>query len=133
MKPPKATSCIQKGAGVMPVAVLSCLETLKKRRDFLTLSHARWQPTSGLILQAYNRKDDQLVIRVGFTCSKKLGNAVARNRAKRRLREIARNILQKHGRNGWDYVLIGKKHTTITREFQALLSDLKYALKKVHK
>ena len=69
---------------------------------------------------------------MGFTCSKKVGNAVARNRAKRRLREVAKLILPKHGRPGWDYVLVGRAETTATLPFSQLQSDLIRALKKVH-
>ena len=72
------------------------------------------------------------MIRVGFTCSKKVGNAVARNRAKRRLREVARLILPTHGRAGWDYVLIGRHGATADRPFDELQGDLIYALKKLH-
>ena len=71
-------------------------------------------------------------IRVGFTCSKKVGNAVARNRAKRRLREIARLVLPLEGRPGWDYVLIGRKDETASRDFAAMQQDLVRALRKVH-
>lgn len=86
-----------------------------------------------MMVQARNRddKDDQ-AIRVGFTCSKKVGNAVARNRAKRRLREVARLILPELGRPGWDYVLIGRPQATATRPFDALQDDLRYALRKLH-
>ncbi len=72
-------------------------------------------------------------MRVGYTCSKKLGNAVARNRAKRRLREIARLTLPELGRDGWDYVLVGRPKVTGTREFSALMNDLKVALRQIHK
>ena len=84
-------------------------------------------------LQGRNRRDERAEIRVGFTCSKKVGNAVARNRAKRRLREIARSILPLHGQPGWDYALIGRREVTATRDFAALLSDLENALKRLHK
>ena len=82
-------------------------------------------------LQARPRGDDGPA-RVGFTCSKKVGNAVARNRAKRRLREIARLILTNEGRAGWDYVLVGRAEITATRDFNDLGADLQYALKRVH-
>ncbi len=71
-------------------------------------------------------------IRVGFTCSKKVGNAVARNRAKRRLREVARIVLPQSGRDGWDYVLVGRKDVTATLPFTTLINDLTRALQKVH-
>ena len=60
------------------------------------------------------------------------GRAVARNRAKRRLREVARLVLATKGRAGWDYVLIGRKDVTAARDFLKLQGDLIYALKKVH-
>lgn len=86
------------------------------------------------MLQARQRRNDELVtgIRVGFTCTKKVGNAVARNRAKRRLREVARLVMPEHGRDGWDYVLIGRPEATATRPFEDLKRDLISALKKLH-
>ncbi len=87
----------------------------------------------GFVLQARQRPLGEADgMRVGFTCSKKVGNAVARNRAKRRLREIARHVLPEHGHDGWDYVLIGKRDTTATRDFAALQADLKRALAHFH-
>lgn len=71
-------------------------------------------------------------VRVGFTCSKKVGNAVARNRAKRRLREAARIVLPEMGRDGWDYVLVGRKDATADLPFDTLVADLRRAMKKVH-
>ncbi|WP_438960870.1 ribonuclease P protein component [Nereida sp.] len=107
------------------------LEVLRKRADFLAAARAKRQGTTGVHLQARPRGDDGPA-RVGFTCSKKVGNAVARNRAKRRLREIARLILPSEGRTGWDYVLIGRAEITATRDFNDLGADLQYALKRVH-
>jgi ribonuclease P protein component len=71
-------------------------------------------------------------LRVGFTASKKIGNAVARNRAKRRLRAAASQLLPLLGRAGHDYVLVARG-TTVARPFPALLSDITTALKAAHK
>ncbi len=132
MKPPEAPQGTHQGAGEKPPAVSVCLETLKSRADFLAAARGRKQGTKGFLLQARKRDDGSDAIRVGFTCSRKLGNAVARNRAKRRLREVARSVLPKHGRPGWDYVLVGRPQATTIRDFQDLISDLRYALKKMH-
>ncbi len=70
-------------------------------------------------------------IRVGFTVTKKVGDAVRRNRAKRRLREVARAVLPLYGVGGTDYVLIGRDGT-LTRSFADLIADLRTALRKVH-
>lgn len=96
-------------------------------------SNARRQGTPGIHLQGRKRAEGEASgIRVGFTCSKKVGNAVARNRAKRRLREVARIVLPELGRDGWDYVLVGRKDLTATLSFDTLVADLRRAIKKVH-
>ena len=104
-----------------------------KRADFIAASHGLRHGTTGFHLQARRRDDGSDDLRVGFTCSKKVGNAVARNRAKRRLREIARLVLPTHGKPGWDYVLVGRRDVTATHDFEKMQKDLVWALKRVHK
>jgi ribonuclease P protein component len=126
LKPPDAPD-----AGHPAVSV--CLKVLTKRADFVRASHALRQGTAGIHLQARQRAaGEDAGMRVGFTCSKKVGNAVARNRAKRRLREVARLVLPEHGRDGWDYVLVGRHELTASLPFETLVADLRRALRKVH-
>lgn len=109
------------------------LTTLNKRSEFLAAARGQRIPTPGFILQVRKRPKGEIDgTRIGFTCSKKVGNAVMRNRAKRRLREIARQVLPAHGRQDYDYVLVGRKDTTVARDFGTMSEDLMRALKKAH-
>jgi ribonuclease P protein component len=134
MMPPNADVEGQHAEVTSESAALSCLTTLQVRRDFLKAAAAKRQAGPGFLLQARARLDDEGVsgIRVGYTCSKKIGNSVIRNRAKRRLREVARKILPLCGKDGWDYVLVGRPKATITRDFDALLLDLQSVLVAIH-
>jgi len=134
MTPPEVPVAGEFAPTAEPPAVSVCLVVMRKRADFLLAAKAQRRVTPGFVLQARERREDQTpnAIRIGYTCSKKVGNAVARNRAKRRLREIARKVLPEHGRAGWDYVLIGRANVTAGRPFDALLGDLKAALEKIH-
>jgi ribonuclease P protein component len=102
---------------------------LKKRADFLRVAaKGRKAPLPGLVLQALARPDDQPA-RLGFTVTKKIGNAVLRNRARRRLKEAARLLLREHPLAGVDLVLIGRAGTG-KRDFGALRGDLAKALQR---
>ncbi len=129
MTPPEAP---EDTTGNTPPAVSVCLKTLQKRADFLAAARGPRVAKTGFVVQARNRKDDDPAIRVGFTASKKVGNAVARNRAKRRLRAIARAVLSQEGRAGWDYVLIARRDATATIDFTVLQADLSKAISKLH-
>lgn len=107
---------------------------LKRRSEFLRVAAERnkWV-APGLVLQARPRGPDARdplpadAIRVGLTVSRKVGGAVARNRARRRLRAAVAAVLAAHGRPGFDYVVIGRQ-ATLSRSFDALLADLQAAL-----
>ena len=94
---------------------------------------ARRQGTGGFLLQARDRADGEDGVRIGFTASKKIGNAVLRSRAKRRLRALAREVLAPDARAGWDYVLVAKPNATVSRAYDLLQSDLRSAIAMVHK
>jgi ribonuclease P protein component len=92
-------------------------------------AEARKASMPGLVLQALPRGDDQPV-RLGFTVTKKVGNAVTRNRARRRLREAARLYLKATPLAGLDLVLVGRAGT-LDRPFPALQDDIRRALARV--
>ncbi|WP_415919432.1 ribonuclease P protein component [Tateyamaria sp. SN6-1] len=128
MTPPSAPLTSDTAGREVSVAGLLSLERLRNRSDFLQAARGKRVVTPGFILQVRSRSDATGAVRVGFTCSKKVGNAVARNRAKRRLREIARLVLPSCGRPGTDYVLVGRAGVTATRPFDTMLGDLRHAL-----
>ncbi len=103
------------------------IERLKRRPDFLLAAKARSCARGAVVIQQRDRGDGDGLVRVGFTATRKIGGAVVRNRAKRRLREAARALLPLHGRAGCDYVFIARSGTT-SRPWAALLDDVKSAL-----
>ncbi|MBT4953502.1 MAG: ribonuclease P protein component [Rhodobacteraceae bacterium] len=114
-------------------ALAAPLGKLRVRSDYLAAAQAKRVSTTGFVLQARKRVEASAPQpRYGITCSKKVGNAVARNRAKRRLRALANSVLPLLGRDGWDYVLIGRAQATVNQPFDMLLENLRFALKKLH-
>ena len=115
---------------------------LKRRAEFLQVAAAnrKWV-APGLILQVRRQPSTESQteaaplaaqlepVRVGFTASRKVGNAVARNRARRRLRAVAREVLD-HAEPGNDFVLIARP-ATVERDYQALVADLVAGLKRL--
>ena len=105
------------------------LGRLLARRDFLRVADARRKFVApGLILQV--AAGDPGMRRVGFTASKKVGGAVVRNRARRRLRAAVKAVMGPHARDGFDYVLIARG-TTPDRPYALLLADLEAGLRRL--
>jgi ribonuclease P protein component len=106
---------------------------LKRRPDFLRCAEgARWT-TPAILLQMRESPDGVggNTARIGFTATKKLGDAVTRNRAKRRLRAAVQAVMPLSARTGHDYVLVARDGS-LTRSFAEICSDLTLALAKVH-
>jgi ribonuclease P protein component len=115
---------------------------LKRRAEFLQVAAAnrKWV-APGLILQVRRQPSTETEssdapraarlepVRVGFTASRKVGNSVARNRARRRLRAVAAQVLT-HAEPGNDFVLIARP-ATVDRDYQALVGDLVAGLKRL--
>jgi ribonuclease P protein component len=103
---------------------------LKRRAEFLRAAGSgKKTATPGLVLQCYARGDADPV-RLGFTVTNKVGNAVMRNRTRRRLREAARLTLREQAPAGVDLVLIGRNETA-ARPFTALMDDLRQAMRRL--
>jgi len=114
---------------------MAAVARLKRRPEFLAVSASRRRWVApGLILQAARRPEDSSLPpapRIGFTASRKVGIAVARNRARRRLKAAVEAVLPGRGQQGFDYVVIARTET-LTRPFAALVADLETALSRVH-
>jgi ribonuclease P protein component len=113
------------------------LGRLYQRKDFLRIAAGRRKSVApGLILQALPALETALAgahaegRRVGFTASKKVGNAVARNRAKRRLRAAVSQVMAEHAASAHDYVVIARQET-VDRAYRSLVQELETALKRL--
>jgi len=117
---PLAQAPVQSGPDAKP-------GRLKRRAEFLRVAASgKKAAVGGVVLQALRRADDGPA-RLGFTVTRKVGNAVVRNRTRRRLKEAARLLLRECPVRGADLVLIGRDSTR-GRNFQTLQADIKRAL-----
>ncbi len=103
------------------------IERMRRRPEFLAAAKGASAARGAVVVQALDRADESRAIRVGFTATRKVGNAVVRNRCKRRLREAARSLVPLHGRHGYDYVFVARMGTA-NRPWDRLLDDVKSAL-----
>ncbi len=103
------------------------VKALRRRHQFLYVRDGIniWRPA--FLLQARRRTDQEPHAGVGFTATKKIGKAVARNRARRRLREAARHLMPRFASAGWDYVFVARE-TVLTCSWCSLLDDMETAL-----
>jgi ribonuclease P protein component len=106
------------------------MERLRQRADFLAAASGIKAPSAAFVLQARLRRD-QGPARFGFTVSKKVGNAVERNRVRRRLREIVRRSATTRVHDGHDYVLIGRR-AALALPFDRMAEDFEGALRRIH-
>ena len=105
------------------------LRRLVRRSEFLAANAGKRVPMPGFVLLVRARADDDPAMGIGFTVTKKIGNAVVRNRMKRRFRSLAREILPDAGHAGADHVLIGRSGG-LERDYALLGSELRKALAK---
>ncbi len=113
-------------SGCPPETVTGRLRRLRKRASFLRAAKGRKVVKPAFVLQIVPA-ETSTDVGVGFTASKRIGGAVARNRAKRRLREAARLVLPQHGLTGHDHVLVARS-AVVAYPFAALTADLTEAL-----
>lgn len=109
--------------------VKNSIATLKKRGEFLRLRSGKRQ--SGKNFTVQGRQTGKEGVRIGYTVTTKVGNAVVRNRIKRRLRQVANTVLPLKGLHGYDYVVIAR-HASLRSDFSDLVRDFSTALDHIH-
>lgn len=103
---------------------------IKKRSDFLAANRGKRYATPGFVLLVKDRQDGDDSIRLGITITKKVGNAVVRNRMRRRFRALMLEMLANKGKAGADHIFIGRDGG-IERDFGELRADMTKALGKL--
>jgi ribonuclease P protein component len=116
--------------GAHPFKPCLAMERLKRRTDFRAAATGMRAPRTAFVLQA-RRRTDAGGARVGFTVTRQVGNAVERNRVRRRLRELVRLATAKSLRDGHDYVLIGRRGA-LSLAFGEMMRELDTALRRIH-
>ena len=106
------------------------MERLRRRADFVAAATGSKAPTAAFVVQARQRDDDRGPIRIGFTVTKKVGNAVERNRIRRRLKEIVSHSAAERLQLGHDYVLIGRR-AALNLPFDRMFDDFAGALRRL--
>ena len=106
------------------------MDRLKRRADFIAAASGPRAQATPFLVQARNR-GDRGAPRVGLTVTKKSGNAVERNRIRRRLRSATDDVVTRAGRQGFDYVVVARRAALIA-PFEAMLRDLERAIARVH-
>lgn len=108
------------------------IHTFKKRKDFLRVAASYYIATHNVVLQATRSLSQSDDFWVGYTATKKIGNAVCRNKSKRRLRAVVHEVLIKNARSHTDYVFVARNSTAFCN-YEELKRDVIYALKKINK
>ncbi|WP_371344898.1 ribonuclease P protein component [Ancylobacter sp. IITR112] len=106
------------------------MDRLVKRKDFLAAASALRANSGPLLLQGRDRAD-QAPARIGLTVTKKHGNAVERNRIRRRLRAAVRDALPRAGQDGFDYVIVARR-AALGTPFNALIHDIERGIARLH-
>ena len=116
------------------------ISPLRKRSQFVRIAqNGRKFSSAGVILQMRKLDEDidlqnqrgKKIIEVGYTASQRVGGAVSRNKAKRRLRSVAAKVLLKHAKWNHGYVLVARPSTNEV-DFYSLVEELEYCLKKLN-
>ena len=112
------------------------IEVIRKRPDFLAANRGKRFVAPGFVLLAHRRRGDHAIssdtVRYGITVTKKIGNAVARNRMKRRFRALLAELLPQFGLAGVDHIMIGRKEPK-ERDFVSMKADLEKGLKHLER